>query len=386
MNFISGTNWLLIFSLVLGSAGLAALGDILGFKYGKQRISLFNLRPKYTGRLITAITGALIAVLILAVMSIFSQDVRTALFGMKYIEQQLYDLKFRLRESEERAEQTQADLVEASTNLELTGFELDSMKNDKLVLEQEKNELEASLQIMREESEQLKNALKSMRSEAIALSANVLLGQTAFEAGMSRENILRKLDNLKQQVRLNTLAIISNQTFSRLRDFPIEFDPAQENEIINAIVSSDERIYVRAFSNENYTFGDEMRVNVRLEFGESDIIYSEGGIIYRKFFPNASSSKISSEETLHIFLRELKIKVIEDGILPDPLTNNVGTLDGEAFFSAVEELSAIKTSVIINAIAKSDIYTEGPVTIDILFEPEEPEEPDEPESELEPES
>ena len=82
----------------------------------------------------------MIAVLILAVMSIFSQDVRTALFGMKYIEQQLYDLKFRLRESEERAEQTQADLVEASTNLELTGFELDSMKKDKLVLEQEKNE------------------------------------------------------------------------------------------------------------------------------------------------------------------------------------------------------------------------------------------------------
>ena len=82
-NFITGTNWLLIFSLVFGSAGLAALGDVLGFMYGKQRISLFGLRPKYTVRLITAITGALIAVFILGVMSVFSQDVRTALFGIK---------------------------------------------------------------------------------------------------------------------------------------------------------------------------------------------------------------------------------------------------------------------------------------------------------------
>lgn len=369
-NFITGTNWLLIFSLVFGSAGLAALGDVLGFRYGKQRISLFGLRPKYTGRLITAITGALIAVFILGVMSVFSQDVRTALFGMKYIEQQIYDLSLKLRESEESAEQTRASLVEASTNLELTGFELDSMKNDKLILEQEKSELEASLRIMREESEQLKQDLKSMRSEAIALSANVLLGQTYFETGMTREEVIKKLDNLKQQVRLNILARISNQTFTRLRNFPIEFNQSEEENIINEIISSQERRYVRALSNENYTFGNNMQIQVRLESGTSVLIYDEGGIVYRKFFMNDKDSRITPEEILHTFLRELKIKVIDDGILPEPATNNVGTLDGEAFFNAVENLNKIKTSVIINAIAKNDIYTEGPVVIDIIFETE----------------
>lgn len=369
-NFITGTNWLLIFSLVFGSAGLAALGDVLGFMYGKQRISLFGLRPKYTGRLITAITGALIAVFILGVMSVFSQDVRTALFGMKYIEQQIYDLSLKLRESEESAEQTRASLVEASTNLELTGFELDSMKNDKLILEQEKSELEASLRIMREESEQLKQDLKSMRSEAIALSANVLLGQTYFETGMTREEVIKKLDNLKQQVRLNILARISNQALTRLRNFPIEFNHSEEENIINEIIASQERRYVRALSNENYTFGNNMQIQVRLESGTSVLIYDEGGIVYRKFFMNDKDSRITPEEILHTFLRELKIKVIDDGILPEPATNNVGTLDGEAFFNAVENLNKIKTSVIINAIAKNDIYTEGPVVIDILFETE----------------
>ena len=98
--FLTDTNWLLILSLIFGSALLAILGDILGSKYGRQRISVFGLRPKYTGRLITAMTGALIAVGTLGVISVFSQDVRTALFGMKYIQQQIYDLQFKLTESQ----------------------------------------------------------------------------------------------------------------------------------------------------------------------------------------------------------------------------------------------------------------------------------------------
>ena len=44
----SGTNWPLIVGLIFGSVALALLGDVLGFKYGKQRISVFGLRPRYT--------------------------------------------------------------------------------------------------------------------------------------------------------------------------------------------------------------------------------------------------------------------------------------------------------------------------------------------------
>ena len=147
MSFFSGTNWLLILSLVFGSAALAVLGDSLGSKYGKKRISLFGLRPKHTSRLITAITGALIAAGILAVMSVLSQDVRTALFGMKILQQQMYDLQFQLNQSEENANQARVSLAEAAASLDLTGFELDSMRNDQLILEQQKNELEASVRL-----------------------------------------------------------------------------------------------------------------------------------------------------------------------------------------------------------------------------------------------
>ena len=364
--FFSGTNWLLIFSLIFGSAALSVLGDSIGSKYGKKRISLFGLRPKYTSKLITAMTGALIALGILTVMSTISQDVRTALFGMKLLRQQMYDLQFQLNQSEKDTSQMRESLAEASASLDLTSFELNSMRNEQILLEQEKHELEASLRIMREESEQLKHDLKALKSEAIALSANVLLGQKAFEPGLTREEITQSLNTLKQQVRLNVLAKISDQAFTRLRDIPIEFDSAIEAELIDELVSSDERQYVRALSGENYTVGENLRIMIRLQNGPSILTYRDGEAIYRKFFMNNGNR--SSEEILHVFLKELRNKAINDGILPDPATNNVGTLDGEAFFNAVEELGRINAPVIINAIASGDIYTEGPVVIDILFE------------------
>ena len=365
-NFLSGTNWLLIFSLVFGSAALSVLGDSLGSKYGKKRMSLFGLRPKHTSRLITAFTGALIAAGVLAVMSVFSQDVRTALFGMKMLKQQMYDLQFQLTRSEENAQQARVNLAEAAASLDLTSFELDTMRNDQLLLELQRDELQASLRVMREESQQLRDEIKALRSEAIAMNANVLLGQRAFEPGMTRTEITRELAALKQQVRLNVLSLISNQSLTRMRDIPVEFDAETEAALVEALEEADMRQYVRALSGENYVFGENMRIMVRLETGTSIIVYPDGKPVYRKFFMNDSKPK--AEEALHVFLRELRSKVINDGVLPDPATNNVGTLDGEAFFSAVETLSNIDGPVIITALASGDIYTEGPVVIDIIFE------------------
>ena len=366
--FLNNTNWLLIFSLVVGSAILSVLGDSVGSKYGKKRISLFGLRPKRTSQLITALTGGLIAVGILTITSFISRDVRTAFFGMNVLRQQLYNLQFQLTRSEENATQMRVSLAEASASLDLTGFELDSMKNEAIILEQQKNELEASLRVLREESENLKREIKSLKSESVALNANLLLGQTAFEPGLTYSEIVDGLNELKRAVRLNVLERISNESFTQLRDVKLEFDSVEEAKLIISLASSDIRQYVRALSVENYTTGENSKILVRYESGTSLIIYPEGTPVYRKFFMNDESNTNTAEEILHIFLRELRNKAIKDGILPEPSSNNVGTLDGEAFFAAVDALNKITSPVIINAIASRDIYTEGPVIINILFE------------------
>ena len=365
-------------SLIFGSAALAFLGDILGFKYGKQRISIFGLRPRDTSRLITAITGGLIAVVLLAVLSAFSQDVRTALFSMKYIQQQLLDLRFQLNESQRMTDQAHEELAAQQgrvdvtlASLDLARLDLDALRNDRLLLEQEKADLEASVQGMRDESAQLKQALREMRSGAIALSANVLLAQRAFAPGTSEADIRGEMEELKRQARLSALAHISELSLSGLRGVSLEFDPGEEEALtswlLERVCSGDEseRCYVRAVSRENVSFGE--KIGVRLEAGESYRIYGDGEPIYRRNC-NPQASGFDAEEVLHIFLRELKVKAIGDGVLPDPATNNVGTLGGEDFFDAVETLKSFHEPVIINALASGDIYTEGPVHIRLSFQ------------------
>ena len=373
MNFSgSGANWFLILSLILGSAALAFLGDVLGFRYGKQRISIFGLRPKYTSRLITAITGGVITVIVLGVLSAFSQDVRTALFSMNYIQQQLLDLRLQLNQSQEIADQAQEALAEqqarmqvTTASLDLARLDLDSLRNDRLLLEQEKSDLAASVQGLRDESEQLKQALHTMRSGSIALSANVLLAQGAFEPGTSEEEARKGLEDLKQRARVAAQVRMSELLPSTPRSVSVTFDPEEEASLLKRIEDAPDRLYVRAISRENVAFGEE--VGVRFEVGRSLLLYSDGDVIYRRVY-NAQAQDFDAEEALHSFLRDLKVSAIHEGVLPDPATNNVGTLRGEEFFDAVETLRSIHTPVIINGLASGDIHTEGPVNVRLSFQ------------------
>ncbi len=375
----SGTNWPLIVGLILGSAALAVLGDVLGFKYGKQRISVFGLRPRYTSRLITAVTGAIISIVILTVLSLFSQDVRTALFSMQYIQQQLMDLRVQLQSSQSNADQAMEDLSLArssladqqgllqttTVSLDLARFDLESLRNDKLVLENEKNELGAEVASMREESEELKRALSSMRSEAIAIHANVLLAQQAVLPNSSAAQVSEDLQALSKNVRRSVLSGLSEKLSQGMRDLTIAFDPDEEAEVVERLTNFPERSYVRALSTENVALGEPVRV--RLEMGTSYRIYTTGEPVYRKLI-HAQRPDFDAEEALHLFLRELKLKAIRDGVLPDPATNSVGTVEGVTFFDIVESLKDVRSPVIVSALASHDIYTEGPVDIRFVLE------------------
>jgi uncharacterized protein (DUF3084 family) len=66
---------LVIFVAVCGL--IAYLGDLIGRRMGKRRLSFFGLRPRYTAIVATAVTGMIIAVLTIAFMMVASSQVRT---------------------------------------------------------------------------------------------------------------------------------------------------------------------------------------------------------------------------------------------------------------------------------------------------------------------
>jgi uncharacterized protein (DUF3084 family) len=70
----------LVVGLLVGMCGVIAyVGDLLGRRMGKKRLSLFGLRPRHTAVVFTVITGMMIAGLTLAVLFFASAGVRFAL-------------------------------------------------------------------------------------------------------------------------------------------------------------------------------------------------------------------------------------------------------------------------------------------------------------------
>jgi uncharacterized protein (DUF3084 family) len=109
--------WLLILALLLLGGILSTLGDRLGSKVGKARLSLFNMRPRKTAVLITALTGSLISAISLGLMLLVSERLRVGLF-------ELDQLQERLREGRQALSRSQAALERSKGDLERNRQEL----------------------------------------------------------------------------------------------------------------------------------------------------------------------------------------------------------------------------------------------------------------------
>jgi uncharacterized protein (DUF3084 family) len=76
-------------ALSVTGATIAVLGDRIGTRVGKRRLSLFGLRPRHTSLIVTTATGALIAVLSLLVALAVSSEARTAVLHLREIQSSL---------------------------------------------------------------------------------------------------------------------------------------------------------------------------------------------------------------------------------------------------------------------------------------------------------
>ena len=97
------TAWLKILLLLILGGILSTLGDRLGTKVGKARLSIFKLRPKSTAVLITVFTGSIISAISFATMVAFDRDLRVGLF-------QLEDIREKIIESEKELKKLEKNL------------------------------------------------------------------------------------------------------------------------------------------------------------------------------------------------------------------------------------------------------------------------------------
>jgi uncharacterized protein (DUF3084 family) len=107
------SGWLLVLALLVLGGVLSTLGDRLGSRVGKARLSLFNLRPRDTAVVITALTGALISAVSLGLLLLVSERLRVGLFELDQIQARLRDSRAALERNRQELIHSRGEVAQA---------------------------------------------------------------------------------------------------------------------------------------------------------------------------------------------------------------------------------------------------------------------------------
>lgn len=408
------SGWFMLIVLAVMGGLIAYLGDKIGSKVGKRKIKLMGLRPKYTSILVTIMTGISIAVVTLGVMSVLSENVRVALFGMNKLRQQqhvleeqrdrllaeadklaremqekndlLADNELKLASQEEQLdgandrlrltlldlEQVQAARDDASAQLGIVQTAFNQANADLATAQGEIEELEhtkagltKTVTALDERNRLLNESMLTVREGTVLFRVGEVLSSSVLTAGQSQDEtrsqlsgIMVNINNMIRQ-RLN----ITDEKAVLLYISPDEFERTVQ-ELSNS--PKDSKL-IRVTAAGNIITGEPALVHVNVY--DNNLVYNRGREVYTEYFTSEEIESGAELQLLH-FLHNVNRSAQADGILPDPLSGNVGALTAVEMFDAISRMKAYgNTGLTLRAVTTQNIFTAGPLRIEIRVEP-----------------
>jgi uncharacterized protein (DUF3084 family) len=191
----------LLLALVLVSGLIAYVGDVLGRKLGRKRLSLFGLRPRYTAITVSVLAGMAITVLTLASVMTASREVRQGLLQMGELVQQVREQRQTLAKLGRERAQLERRLKRQTALVAATGRELTATQKRR---DEANRELEATKRRLAA-TEKERGRLEAERKRQAALLASITreLEKTekrSTEASEQLQATARKLEEADRQL------------------------------------------------------------------------------------------------------------------------------------------------------------------------------------------
>lgn len=403
--------WVMLLVLAIMGGIIAYLGDKIGSRVGKKKIKLFGLRPKYSSILITIITGISISAVTLGVMSILSQNVRIALFGMYQLQLQKAELEQQrdrlleqarnlgiemeeknslLAENEALLRHQEDQLSEANDRIRMTQLDLeqtqaarDDMSRQLTIVQVARDEMMARNEQLNTENDELEKMQAHMTETIGKLDERIKLlndkmtdireGQVLFRVGevLSSTVIMSGQSDTATQEALGELLTKTNDSIRNhlgIQDGSAVLLYVSKDELEETIASLHSMPkgskLIRITAAGNIILGEPALVHVQIY--DNNLIYHKGEVV-AELTLRASDVDGSAEYEVFRFLHEVNQQAVKQGLLPDPLTGNVGFLTATQIFDTMQRIKAYNSGeIILRAVTRNDIYTAGPLDIDIM--------------------
>jgi uncharacterized protein (DUF3084 family) len=171
------TGGILVILAVLLIGGLvAAVGDRLGFKIGKARLSLFGLRPKDTAVWVTVFTGMAISGLSLGLLLLVSDQVRVGLFQIDQVlgdlnkaKQQEQIVQGELKTAQNERTEAQAKLQETLRAAEASNRQRQEAQQKQQLAQKNLQASEAKLKAADTQLQKAKQSYTQVQQQLVAL-------------------------------------------------------------------------------------------------------------------------------------------------------------------------------------------------------------------------
>ncbi len=384
-----------IFLILIIMGGLIAfLGDRIGSKVGKKRLTLFGLRPKYTSIIVTIISGVMISFTTIAVLAVVNENVRVALFGlsklqdeMKDLNQQIHTKNLELEKGKLQLEARNKEYEDVTQKSAETSKQLEQVESQRLYMESElatvqnaydeakagveksaediaelekiREELTGNIDVLNQEKQQLIKNIYALREGQVVFQAGQVLTSVVVDEAMSEEqadNVLKSVlsdINGMLKERLN----ITDDNINMVRMSQKDFDEA-----LTEVVNGKNKKLVRVVAAQNLILGEQLVVD--FDIHDNLLLFRKGDIIFRGNLDKYKEIKNYEMQVLR-FLRDLNLYAQSKGVLPDPITGKVGVLDGQELVAVIQKVKECNGDCDLIIKAARDIYSQGPLIIDV---------------------
>ncbi len=386
----------IVLVLMIMGGLIAFLGDKIGSKVGKKRMTLFGLRPKYTSIIVTIISGTLIAFLTVAVLAVASENVRVALFGLNKLYAEMDQLSREIAEKNAALEEGQKLLRERSREVEEMDRRTREISVELNQAEEQRNYMEGQLAVVQaaydeaqanvnasaeeireleKTRQELADTIRRLDEERNLLMQNIEAireGTVLFRAGQVLTNVVVG-ENLPGDAAAQSLAGILSDINSALRErlnitdenaIVVRVQRVDFEQAVAQIMESPEKKLIRVTAAENIILGESTIVD--FDIHDYKRIYREDEVIFAADMDTGTYGEYKNNDVKVIqFLKEVNAAAAARGVLQDPITGSIGQLDTREMIDVIEKIKTLGGRCRLVAQAKHDIYTSGPLVIDV---------------------